>query len=403
MAKNTQRTGSTKIKILFVLGYPNPFPGAGWTRIGFFAEDWSKKGHAVEVLGTFSYKPFYKKGVRKMSNINIFNIIFNIGLRHPLIFILNAITSFMGSILFLVSRKPDVAIVSVPTGDVGLGALMACRLTKTKCVVDYRDEWEDYAMSLATSRVGRFFYSAVKKLATIIYAKSQLVTTVTPNLVDSLKSRGVVNVRLVPNGADVRVFKPLTSKKKNRVFTLFYSGGIGYYYRLDVVVKALKRLVDNGLRDVKLVIAGEGEVQKILDLALKLDISDNIDYKGSISDKAELVRLINESDVGLIPYDDNPLWKNSLPAKFFEYCACGIPVIATAYEDSLLAEFIRKYEIGVTSPPMDEEKLAEAIYYIYENESFRAAAGKRARLLIEEKFDRNKIAVEFLNLVREFT
>ena len=388
------------MKVLFVLGFPNPFPGAGWTRIGFFAKDWSNKGNAIEVLGAFSYKSFYKKGVRKMSNINIFNIIFNMGLTHPLIFILNAITSFTGSILFLVSRKPDVAIVSVPIGDVGLGALMACKQTRTRCIVDYRDEWEDYAMSLATSRVGRFFYSAVKKLLTIIYAKSQLVTTVTPNFVDSLKSRGVVNVRLVPNGADVRVFKPLTSKKKNRVFTLFYSGGIGYYYRLDVVVKALKRLVDNGLRNVKLVIAGEGEVQKILDLALELDISDNIDYKGSISDKAELVRLINESDVGLIPYDDNPLWKNSLPAKFFEYCACGIPVIATAYEDSLLAEFIRKYEIGVTSPPLDEEKLAEAIYQIYENECFREAAGKRARTLIEEKFDGNKIAEEFLDLFR---
>jgi glycosyltransferase involved in cell wall biosynthesis len=50
---------------------------------------------------------------------------------------------------------------------------------------------------------------------------------------------------------------------------------------------------------------------------------------------------------------------------------------------------------------MDEEKLAEAIYYIYENESFREAAGKRARLLIEEKFGRSKISEEFLNLVKE--
>jgi len=391
------------MKILFILGFANPFPGAGWTRIGFFAEDWSRKGHAVEVLGAFSYKAFHKRGGKRIGGISIFNLIFNVGLTYPLIFILNTLISFAVSTLTLLLRKPNVAIVSVPAGDVGLGALMACKLTRTRCIVDYRDEWEDYTMSLATSRVGRFFYSAVKKLATIIYAKSQLVTTVTPNFVDSLKRRGVVNVRLVPNGADVRVFKPLSSKKKSHVFTLFYLGSIVSYYRLDVVVRALKRLVDNGLRDVKLVIAGEGEVQKILDLALKLDVSDNIDYKGLISDKAELVRLINESDVGLIPCDDNPLWKNFLPVKFFEYCACGIPVIATAYEDSILAEFIRKYEIGVTSPPMNEEKLAEAIYYIYRNESFRVAAGKRARLLIEEKFDRNKIAVEFLNLVRKFT
>jgi len=42
------------LKILFVLGCPNPFPGAGWTRIGFFAEIWSNKGHKVDVLGAFS-------------------------------------------------------------------------------------------------------------------------------------------------------------------------------------------------------------------------------------------------------------------------------------------------------------------------------------------------------------
>ena len=389
------------MKIIFFLGSPNPFPGAAWARIGFFAKDWSNKGHAIEVLGAFSYKSFYKKGVIKMSNITIFNLVFRIGSTHPLFFILNAITSFICSAFFLFSRKRDIAIVSVPVGDVGLGALMACKIARTRCIVDYRDEWEDYTISLTNSKVGKFFYSAVKKFMTAIYAKSQLITAVTPNFVSSLKRRGVVKVRLVPNGADATVFKPLTSKTKTNIFTIFYSGGIGGYYRLDVAVKALKRLVDNGLRNIKLVITGEGEVQKILHLAIELGIPDKIDYNGSVSDRTELARLINESDVGLIPYDDNPLWKNSIPAKFFEYCACGIPVIITAYSDSLLAAFVRKNEVGVTSPPMDEEKLAEAIYQIYENKSFREAAGKRARLLIEDKFDRNKIAEKFLNLVME--
>ena len=166
-----------------------------------------------------------------------------------------------------------------------------------------------------------------------------------------------------------------------------------------MAVKAVKKLVDRGLRNVKLVIAGGGELEKVLNLSLKLGVSSNIEYKGVINDKAELARLIAEADVGLIPYDDNPLWKNSLPAKFFEYCACGIPVIATTHQDSLFATLIREYEIGMTSPPMNEEKLAEAIYRIYKDKSFREAAGKRARSLIEEKFDRNKIAEDFLRLV----
>lgn len=387
------------MKILFALGFPNPFPGAGWTRIGFFADAWSKRGHSIEILGTFSYKSFQKRGIIKSGEVNIFNVIFNMHLNHLLVFALNSVISFIVSTLFLTAKKPNVVIVSVPTGDIGLGALIACKLTGVKCAVDYRDEWEDYAISLTNSKIGKSFYSAVKKLMASLYAKCHLAVTVTPSFMTSLKHRGVTSTRLVPNGADIRTFKPSNKKSGNKSFTIFYSGHVGGYYRLDIVVKSIKKLIDRNLNGIKLVIAGTGEIEKVLNLALELGISSNIEYRGAINDKAKLARLIAEADVGLIPYDDNSLWKNSLPAKFFEYCACGIPVIATVYEDSLLATFIREYGIGMTSPPMDEEKLAEAIHWIYKNESFRKAASKRARSLIEEKFDRNKIAEDFIKLI----
>jgi len=389
------------MRILFVLGFSNPFAGAGWTRIEFFAKDWSRRGHIVEVLGAFSYEAFQKRGAKRMGDINIFNLIFNMGLTHPLIFILNTFISFAVSTLLLISRKPKAVIVSVPSGDIGLGTLMACRLTRTRCVVDYRDEWEDYIISLTNSTIGKFFYSAVKKLLASFYAKSQLVTAVTPNYVNSLKRRGVTKVKLVPNGADVTVFKPLTRKKKNEVFMIFYSGGIGGYYRLEVAVRAIKRLEEKGVKDIKLVIAGAGEMEKVLNLAREIGMHNLIEYKGVINHKTKLAELIAKANIGLIPYDDNPLWKNSLPAKFFEYCACGVPVVATAYYDSILAKLINEHEIGLIVPPMDEEKLSEAIYRIYKNKSYRKTAGKRARSLIEENFDRNKIAEEFFNLVRE--
>lgn len=388
------------MKILFFLGFPNPFPGAAWTRIGFFAEAWSNRWHSVEVLGAFTYKSFQKRGVAERGKANIFNLVFHIDLDHPLIFAINSLVSFIVSMSFLTARKPSIAIVSVPSGDVGLGALMACRLIGVKCVVDYRDEWEDYAISCVSHRIEKLLYSAVKRFACYLYAESRSVAAVTSNIMKALKRRGLTNVKLIPNGADSRTFTLLTNKRTTKTFQIFYSGGIGRYYRLDIAAKSIKRLVDSGLRNVTLVIVGTGDVQKVLGLAARLGIASNVEYLGEINDKARLAELIAGADVGLIPYDDNPLWRNSLPAKLFEYCACGIPVIATAYEDSLLAEFIRKYGIGITSPPLDEEKLAEAIYHVYENESFREAAGKRARLLIEEKFDRNKIAAEFLSLIK---
>lgn len=390
-----------ELEILFVLGFSNPFPGAAWTRIGYFAEAWSKRGHSIDVLGAVGYNSFTRSGFRKSGEVKIFNLILNVSINKPLVFILDSLISFMTSFLFLIARKPDIAIVSVPKGHIGLGALMACKLFRVKCIVDYRDEWEDYAINSVNSRLSKSFYSAVKKLMSGLYADCFLVAGVTPNIVRSLRCRDLDNVRLITNGADTEIFKPLKNKEENGYFTIFYSGIIGLYYRLDVVVKALKKLIDRGLKDINLVFAGKGEVQTILNLAIELGIPSYVTYIGSIDDKAKLAELIAEAEVGLVPYDDNPLWKNVLPAKFFEYCACGIPVVATAYEDSILAKLINKHELGLVVPPMDEEKLSESIYRIYENKSFREAAGRRGRVLIEEKFDRNQISDLFLSLVEQ--
>lgn len=146
------------MKILFVLGFPNPFPSAGWTRIGFLADAWSKKGHSVEVLGTFSYETLHKRGANKIGRLNIFNFIFNMDINHLLIFTLSSIISFTVSMLFLLVKKPNMVIVSLPTGDVGLGTLIAYKLIDAKYVVDYRDEWEDYTASLTNSKTGKTFY-----------------------------------------------------------------------------------------------------------------------------------------------------------------------------------------------------------------------------------------------------
>ena len=84
-----------KLKIMFVLGFPNPFAGAGWARIGFFAKDWSNKGHEVDVLGAFSYKSLKKRRAKKFGKLNIFTLVFNRNMCHPLVFILNSVISLI--------------------------------------------------------------------------------------------------------------------------------------------------------------------------------------------------------------------------------------------------------------------------------------------------------------------
>ena len=275
-----------------------------------FLLSFSNKGYDVDVLGTFIYSALNKRHIKNFGKLGIFNIIFNMQNRHPFFFSINSILSFIVSTIFLLIRKPNIAIVSFPRGDVGLGSLLACRLIGIKCVVDYRDEWEDYLISVVPSRFKKLFYSGVKKFSSYLYSNNNLVITVTPNYIDVLRKRGVGEVKLIPNGADSTIFTPSVNKHNRKIFTLLFSGGIGGFYRLDVIIYALKKLVDNGFNDFKLVVAGAGEVQELKILSKKLGLLDKIEYIGSIDNVIELVSHINDSDVGLIPYDDNILWKN---------------------------------------------------------------------------------------------
>jgi glycosyltransferase involved in cell wall biosynthesis len=308
-------------------------------------------------------------------------------------------------IVFLVLR-PKVVVISLPNGEPAVGAYLASKLTRAKIVFDVRDEWEDYVISKASSKASREAYKLFKALMTSLYNKGDLVAAVTRPIARSLRLRGVRKVKILPNGADVNVFRPYEKDAvrrrlglKNDDFVVVYEGGIGGYYRLDVVVRALARLSNEVRNQMRLLIVGPGEVSNILSLAENFGLKDNVIYLSVKNDKVELAQIISAGDVGIVPYDDNPLWKKSVSAKFYEYCACGIPVIATVYDDSLLASIIKGHEVGLTSPPMDDEKLSKAILWFYRNVQFMEVMGRRARTLAEEKFNRNKIAEEFLQSI----
>lgn len=396
----TKRPDSS-IKVSFFLDEAHPTPGAPWTRIGSFAKAFAAKMYSVDVVGIFSPASLKEKGIKQLSNMNILNLVFKVGLNNPLLFLFNLIVSLITSTILLIARRPRIAIVSFPSGDSGLGFLIACVTLRIKVVVDYRDEWENQL--IYASNLSRKFYVLVKKVSSLLYRRACFVAAVTKPFVNALAKRGVANVIFVPNGASCSSFKPLDKKPDNEFFTIVYSGGVGDYYRLDVVISSLKRLADRGLNQIRLLMVGRGTSARALDSVLKyarqLGVQDVVVYVGNKSNIQELSKIIAEANVGVVPYDDNPLWMNALPAKFFEYCACGLPVIATVYKHSILAKLIYENRIGLTSNPMDVNGLADAIEKLSDDKEFRVNAGKRARILIEQHFDRDRISEEFLNTV----
>jgi glycosyltransferase involved in cell wall biosynthesis len=107
-------------------------------------------------------------------------------------------------------------------------------------------------------------------------------------------------------------------------------------------------------------------------------------------------------DVGVVPYDDNPLWTYPQPTKFFEYCASGLPVVATVDENSDLAMLIRRHNVGYAVKPLNLSEFISAVRKLYKlDENERKEIGARARNLVEDSFDKAKIAERLAEALKE--
>ena len=78
-----------------------------------------------------------------------------------------------------------------------------------------------------------------------------------------------------------------------------------------------------------------------------------------------------------------------------------MPVVATCYADSILGKIINENQVGFVAEPENVSALSNCLEKIYSDKQFLQKASLITRKLSEARFDRNKIAVEFLKLLEE--
>ena len=351
------------------------------------------------IFNIFSRKNHY--GIDSTHTYNITNIIPSIlnfkNRRIIIALFVNFYISFIISSIYIIIKKPDITVISYSTGDIGLGTTLSNILLNKKYIIDYRDEWEEFGIKGTQNNILKKIYRYLKNYATYCYSKSVLISTVSDNIKNILNKRGLNKVKVITNGANIDIFKPV--KKDDDRFNIVYTGQIGKYYSIDIILESMKILFDKGIKDIYFLFAGWGEISDVIRDAKRLDVNYNVQYVGLIKDKKVLANLVASSSLGLVPFDDNALWLNALPAKFFEYCSCGLPVIATVYDNSVLAQIIQQHNIGFHVPPLEPAKLAEKIEKLYYDRKLAVEMGENARHMIEKNYSRKAVADTFLKTI----
>ncbi len=183
-------------------------------------------------------------------------------------------------------------------------------------------------------------------------------------------------VEVIRNGIDVSWYSPDPSVPKAVEPTLLFLGRLKKYKRVDLLLEAVGRLADEGLR-VRLVVGGAGDQSEGLKrLAIRRGIADQVDFTGFISDELKLDHL-RTSWIHVLASS-----KEGWGISNIEAGACGTPTIAS--NSPGLRESVIDGTTGLLVPHGDVGALSNAIRALVEDPERRSEMGRNARRFAEE-------------------
>ena len=196
-------------------------------------------------------------------------------------------------------------------------------------------------------------------------------------------------IRLIYNGIDTEVFRPIESEKRLPMRIMATASADaplkGVRYLLEAFAQLLPRYPE-----LELLLVGKlqpgGESAGLIE---KLGLAANIRFESGIS-TTDLVRLYAQATLVVVPSVYEGF---GLPAG--EAMACGVPVVSTT--GGALPEVVGGE--GLLVPTKDASALASAVAGLLEDRSLRERLGESGRLRIRDKFCWNVCAAQMTSIL----
>ena len=169
-------------------------------------------------------------------------------------------------------------------------------------------------------------------------------------------------VTVIPNGVSASDFSPSPLPiRDDRVPVLLYIGTLADWQGLDIVIKALPKILEQ--RAVRLHIVGRGRSRqrKILSKQIrKLGVEGSVTVQPAIPHH-EIPALIADSDICVAPLglNDRNVTQGACPIKVLEYMAAGRPLLASNMP--IVRELVREDMDVLLFSPNDPDDLARQV------------------------------------------
>lgn len=181
----------------------------------------------------------------------------------------------------------------------------------------------------------KFIKRIIKKIEKISCSFADHIITVTEGCKEKLVQRGISpdKITLILNTANIKIFKFSTRSEYqiiNKNAKLIYHGTVAKRFGIHLIIDAMKFVIEKIPGSV-VNIYGRYDSNYKSYLNERIDVlglSENVKLNG-VLDRDEVPDVIRNSDIGVVPYLNNPYMHLALPTKACEFAAIGIPIVST--------------------------------------------------------------------------
>jgi glycosyltransferase involved in cell wall biosynthesis len=265
-----------------------------------------------------------------------------------------------------------------------LAAYWVAKHHRARFIMEVRDLWPQTIIDMGELSEHHPLTKLLKALERFLYRRAERIITLLPKAGEYIAAQGIAREKVVwiPNGVDLARFQVGPSlARSDEEFKVMYLGAHGRANALDVLLQAAKIVQDQGHKDIRFILIGDGpEKPKLIELAEKLQLR-NMEFREPVQ-KAVVPRVLQEANATVLILQDLPLYRYGISLnKLFDYLAVGKPLI---FGGNPANNPVEEARCGLTVPPRDPKALADAVIRLYQMpEEEREAMGRRGREYVE--------------------
>lgn len=313
--------------------------------------------------------------------------------------------SYMLSAVLAAGRleRPDVILTTSPQFFCGLTGMAMRPLLRAPWVLEIRDLWPESIVEVGAMKRG-LAIRVLERLEAKAYRSADHVVSVTEGFVPHIaKRRERGGISVLKNGVNFGLFGEAlnSTEMKTRFgfqdrFVAAYVGTHGMAHGLQTILEAAQLLRDD--QRIGFLLVGDGAERAKLEEQRRSMGLENVFIAGQLS-REEMPEVWSSTDISLILLRKSDTFKKVLPSKMFEAMAMERPIVLGVEGEA--RDLLEAAGAGIPIEPENPRELADALRRLVDDPELSRRFGSQGRAYVEANFDRDKIAMRYLELLSD--